>query len=147
MGEGMIELLGIEVIDGSSFGPYKPGPPEVLFNESSANMHNVKAGDNFLAFRVRGIVRDFHAHSLHTLIQPMVILQQNPDRMGLIAIKTNGKNDGAIIKRLREYIHKFSPDEIFEISYLTDDIENFMDMESNHGRIIGAFSALASILP
>ena len=146
MGEGMIELLGIEVIEGSSFGPYKPGPPEVLFNESSAKLHNVGAGDNFLAFRIRGIVRDFHAHSLHTLIQPMVILQQNPDRMGLIAIKTNGKNDEAIIKRLRELYTQISPDEIFEISYLTDDIENFYGQESNHARIIGAFSALASIL-
>jgi len=146
MGEGMIELLGIEVIDGSSFGPYKPGPPEVLFNESSAKIHNVKAGDNFLAFRVKGIVRDFHAHSLHTLIQPMVILQQNPDRMGLIAIKTSGNNDEAIIKRLRELYNQISPDEIFETSYLTDDIENFYGQESNQSRIITAFSALAAIL-
>ena len=146
MGEGMIELLGIEVIEGSSFGPYKPGIPEILFNESSAKMHNVKAGDNFLAFRVRGIVRDFHAHSLHTLIQPMVILQQNPDRMGLIAIKTSGNNDEAIIKKLRELYSQISPDEIFEIGYLTDDIENFYGQESNQARIIGAFSALAAIL-
>jgi putative ABC transport system permease protein len=146
MGEGMIELLGIEVIDGSSFGLYKPGPPEVLFNESSAKMYNVKAGENFLAFKVRGIVRDFHAHSLHTLIQPMVILQQNPDKMGLIAIKTTGTNDEAIIKRLRELYNQISPDEIFETSYLTDDIENFYGQESNQSRIIAAFSALAAIL-
>lgn len=146
MGEGMIELLGIEVIGGSSFGPYKPGPPEVLFNESSAKMYNVKAGENFLAFKVRGIVRDFHAHSLHTLIQPMVILQQNPDKMGLIAIKTSGNNDEAIIKRLRELYTQISPDEIFETSYLTDDIENFYGQESNQSRIIAAFSALAAIL-
>jgi putative ABC transport system permease protein len=146
MGEGMIELLGIEVIEGSSFGPYKPGPPEILFNESSAKMHNVKAGDQFLVFKVRGIVRDFHAHSLHTLIQPMVILQQNPESMALIAIKTDGKNDGAVIKKLRELYAQISPDEIFETGYLTDDIENFYGQESNHARIISAFSALAAIL-
>lgn len=146
MGEGMTELLGIEVIDGSSFGPYKPGVPEILINESSAKEYKVKAGDNILVFKVRGIVRDFNAHSLHTLIQPMVILQQNPEKMGLIAIKTSGKNDNAVIKRLRELYSQISPDEIFEVSYLTDQIGDFYARERNQARIIGAFSLLAMIL-
>ncbi len=146
MGEGMTELLGIEVIDGSSFGPYKPGLPEILINESTAKEYKVKAGDNILAFTVRGIVRDFNAHSLHTLIQPMVILQQNPEKMRLIAIKTSGKNDDAVIKRLKELYTQISPDEIFEVSYLTDQIGDFYSRERNQARIIGAFSLLAMIL-
>ncbi len=146
MGEGMTELLGIEVIDGSSFGPYKPGPPEVLINESSAKLHNVKAGENILVFRVRGIVKDFNAHSLHTLIEPMVILQQNPEKMGLIAIKTNGSNDDAVIKRLRELYSQISPDEVFEVRYLTDQVRDFYARERNQSRIIGAFALLATIL-
>jgi putative ABC transport system permease protein len=146
MGEGMTELLGIKVIDGSSFGPYKPGVTEILINESSAKKYNVKAGDNILVFKVRGVVRDFNAHSLHTLIQPMVILQQNPEKMGLIAIKINGKNDDAVIKRLRELYSQISPDEIFEVSYLTDQIGDFYARERNQARIIGAFSLLAMIL-
>lgn len=146
MGEGMTELLGIEVIDGSSFGPYKEGPPEVLINESAAGEHNVKAGDNLLAFKVRGVVRDFHAHSLHSTIQPMVILPQNPSRMGLIAIKTDGRNDEKIIKRFRELYSQIDPDEIFEVRYLTDQVENFYARERNHFSIIEAFSLLALIL-
>ncbi len=146
MGEGMTDLLGIEVIDGSSFGPYKPGVMEILINESSAKQYNVKAGDNILVFKVRGIVRDFNAHSLHTLIQPMVILQQNPEKMGLIAIKTSGKNDNAIIKRLKELYTQISPNEIFEVSYLTDRIGVFYGRERNQAKIIGAFSLLALIL-
>jgi putative ABC transport system permease protein len=146
MGEGMTELLGIEVIDGSSFGPYKEGPPEVLINESAAKEHNVKAGDNLLAFKVRGVVRDFHAHSLHSPIQPVVILPQNPSRMGLLAIKTDGRNDEKIIKGFRELYSQIAPDEIFEVRYLTDQVENFYVREKNHFRIIEAFSLLALIL-
>jgi len=146
MGEGMTELLGIEVVEGSSFGPYKHGANEVLINESAAKLHNVKAGENILAFRVRGVVRDFHAHSLHTLIQPMVILQQNPERMGLIAIKTDGRNDETIIKRLKELYSEISPEEVFEVGYLTDQIDNFYVREKNHVRIVSAFSLLAMIL-
>lgn len=146
MGEGLPELLGMEIVDGSSFGPFKQGVMEVLINESSAKLHKLKAGDNFLGFNIKGVVRDFHAHSLHTLIQPMVILQQNPERMGLIAIKTDGRNDAAIIERLREIFSRISPDEIFEVRYLTDDMNNFYSRERNEAKIIAAFSILAAIL-
>jgi putative ABC transport system permease protein len=146
MGEGMTELLGIEVIDGSSFGPYKEGPPEVLINESAAKVHNVNAGGNLLAFKVRGVVRDFHAHSLHTTIQPMVILPQNPARMGLLAIRTDGVNDEKIIKQFRDLYSQISPDEIFEVRYLTDQVENFYARERDQSRIIKAFSLLALVL-
>jgi putative ABC transport system permease protein len=146
MGEGMTELLKIEVTDGESFGTFHEGPPEVLFNESTALKYNVNAGDNYLGFKVKGIVKDFHAHSLHTLIQPMVILQQNPAKMSLLAIKTDGINDKTIIKSLRELYMKIAPDEIFEVKYLTDQIEDFYRNDKNQGRIIGAFSILATVL-
>jgi putative ABC transport system permease protein len=146
MGEGMTEMLGIEVIDGDPFGPFNPDRREVLFNESSALKYNIKTGEKFLGFNVKGIVKDFHAHSLHTLIQPMVILQQNPARMSLMAIKTNGTNDEAIIKQLRALYNQISPNEIFEVRYLTDQISDFYSNEKNQGKIIGAFSLLATIL-
>jgi putative ABC transport system permease protein len=147
MGEGMTEMLDIEVIEGSSFGPFKPLPMEVLFNESSARKYNIKTGDNYLGvFQVKGIVRDFNAHSLHTLIQPMVILQQNPAKMGLLAIKTDGTNDETVIKKLRELYNQIAPDEIFEVSYLTDQISDFYRYEKNQAKIIGSFSFLATVL-
>ena len=146
MGEGMTELLGIEVIDGSPFGPYKEGTPEVLINESAAKLHNVKAGDNLLAFRVRGVLRDFHAHSMHSSIQPMVILPQNPARMGLLVIKTDWVNDEKIIKQFRDLYSRISPDEIFEVRYLTEQIDKFYLRERNQSHIIKAFSLLAMVL-
>ncbi|HLP72276.1 MAG TPA: FtsX-like permease family protein, partial [Bacteroidales bacterium] len=121
-------------------------PPEVLINESTAKAQKVKAGENLLVFRVKGIVRDFNAHSLHTAIQPLVILQQNPARMSLIAIKTDGKNDAVIQERLRQLFSQISPDEIFTAGYLTDRINSFYARERNQAKIIGAFAVLAAIL-
>jgi putative ABC transport system permease protein len=146
MGEGMTEMLGIEVIDGETFDKYKTDRIEVLFNESSALKYKVKAGDLYLGFNVKGIVKDFHAHSLHTLIQPMVILQQNPDKMSLLAIKTDGSNDKVVIKQLSDLYKEISPNEIFEVTYLTDQIRSFYGNERNQGKIIGAFSLLATVL-
>ena len=147
MGEGMTELLGMEVIEGSSFGPYQTATVEVLFNESAATDNNLKAGDQYLGmFHVRGIVRDFHAHTLHTPINPMVIIQQNPAYMGLLAIKTDGKNEKTIINKLRELYNQIAPDEIFEVRYLTDYINEFYIPEKNQAKIMGSFSLLASVL-
>jgi putative ABC transport system permease protein len=76
----------------------------------------------------------------------MVILQQNPERMGLIAIKTTGTNDAGIIQKIRELFTQISPDEIFEVRHLTDDVSNFYQRERNQAKITGAFSILATIL-
>jgi putative ABC transport system permease protein len=145
MGKGMTELLGIEIKEGESFGEFSQNSG-VLMNESSALKYNLKAGDNYLGFNIRGIVRDFHAHSLHTLIQPMVILQQNPERMGLLAIKTDRSNDAAIIAKLKELYNQISPDEIFEPGWLTDQVSGFYRRERNQAKIIGVFSLLATLL-
>ena len=146
MGEGMTELLGIKVIDGEPFGPFNPERREVLFNESSALKYNIKAGEIYLGFYVKGIVKDFHAHSLHSLIQPMVILQQSPARMGLLAIKTDGRNDTRVIKRLNTIYKQYAPDQIFEVSYLADRVNDFYSTERDQDKIIGAFAILAAIL-
>jgi putative ABC transport system permease protein len=146
-GEGMVEILGMEIIEGSSFGPYKSSGIEVLFNESSAKKYNIKTGDKYMGyFQVRGIVKDFHSHSLHTPIGPMVILQQNPSKMGLLAIKTDGTNDKEIIKRLRELYTQIAPDEIFEVDYITERMKNLYSTENNQSKIMGAFSILAMVL-
>ncbi len=146
MGNGMTELLGIELKEGQSFGEYQPGTPEILMNESGALKHNVKAGENFLVFKVRGILKDFNAHSLHSLIEPMVILQQNPQKMGLIAIKTDGTNDAVIKDRLRQLYNQIAPDEIFEVTYLSERVSSFYSRERNQAEIMGAFSFLATVL-
>jgi|GEM_PF-637786 putative ABC transport system permease protein len=147
MGQGMTELLGIDVIEGLSFGPYQPPRVDVLFNESSASKYKIKAGDTYLGvFNVKGIVKDFHSHSFHTLIQPMVIVQQNPAKMSLVAIKTNGVNDKEVIKKLREVIYQIDPEEIFTANYLTDSIKAFYEPERNQAKIIGSFTLLSIVL-
>jgi putative ABC transport system permease protein len=146
MGEGLTELLGIEIIDGHPFGPYKEGLYEVLINETAAKKHNVKAGEKLLAFNVIGIVKDFNAHSMHVDISDLVILQQNPQMITQMVIKTDGRNDEVIKARLRQLFNQISPDEIFETGYLTDRIDYFYAREVNQVRIIGAFGTLAAVL-
>jgi putative ABC transport system permease protein len=146
MGEGMTEMLNIEVIEGEHFGSFKPGKWEALINESAAKLFNIKTGDNYQGLNIKGIVRDFHSHSLHTPIEPIIILQQNPSKMGLLAIKTDGKNDKEVINRLNELYNQISPDEIFDVKYLEEQMKGWYLHEKNQAKIIGAFSILATVL-
>ena len=146
MGEGMVELLGMQVIDGESFGSFQQGQVNLIINESAALKYNLKAGEKLNGFNVRGIVKDFSAHSMHSLIQPMVILQQNPEKMRLLVIKTNGRNDASIISHIHQLFRRISPDAFVDVTFLTDQINQFYSREKNQAKLIGAFSLLAVIL-
>jgi putative ABC transport system permease protein len=145
-GEGMTEMLNIDVIEGEHFGSFKPGRWEVLLNESAAKLFNVKPGDNYQGVNIIGIVRDFNSHSLYTPIEPLIIFQQNPSKMGLLAIKTDGTNDKEVIKRLSDLYSQISPDEIFDVKNLEEQMKTWYLHEKNQAKIIGAFSILATVL-
>jgi putative ABC transport system permease protein len=146
MGEGMTEMLNIELIEGEYFGSFKQGEYEVILNESAAKLFNTKPGDKYQGLKVRGIVRDFHSHSLYTPIEPLLIFQQNPTKMGLLAIKTDGTNDKEVMKRLSELYNQISPDDIFYAKYLSEQMKEWYLREKNQAKVIGAFSILATVL-
>jgi putative ABC transport system permease protein len=146
MGKGMVSLLGLQVISGEDFDEFHSERRDVIFNESAASKYKLKAGDTFNGFYIKGIVKDFTAHSMHKLIQPMVIIQQDPEQMSLFAIKTNGIDDPALIKTLYRLLKVISPDKIVKTYYLTDQINQFYEHEQNQAKLFGAFSLLALIL-
>jgi putative ABC transport system permease protein len=76
----------------------------------------------------------------------MVLIQQNPLKMRQIAIKTDGTNDKAIIKKLGELCNQIDPNQIFEVKKLTDLIRDFYADDRNEANLIEAFSILAAIL-
>ncbi|BAX79758.1 ABC transporter permease [Labilibaculum antarcticum] len=146
MGEGMIELLELTIMEGESFGNFRTDQTEMIFNESAAKKYNLKAGEIFNGCYVKGIVKDFNAHSLRRMIQPMVILQQDPKKMSLFAIKTTGKNDKTITESVQKIFKEISPDKMVRVYSLSDQITEFYQTEQQQAKLISAFSLLAIVL-
>lgn len=147
MGKGMIELLGIPFVEGEDFSEFQENRNDMIFNESAALKYNLKAGEMFNgSFLIKGIVKDFNGHSLHRLIQPMVIMQQHPQKMSLFAIKTNGVNDKEITKTIHKLFQRISPDKIVNIYSLKDQIGQFYQREEQQAKLVSAFSLLAIVL-
>ncbi len=146
VGKGLIELLEIELMDGQSFGDYNSGNRSIIFNETAARKNNVKAGDFFAGYRVNAIVKDFHAHSFRERIQPTIIMPQNPQKMQLFVVKTDGLNNASILKSVDAMFKTITPDKIVNSYLLTDQIKQFYTRERNQTKIISAFSMLAIVL-
>lgn len=146
MGKGMTELLNIELIEGDHFGEYNENQRRFIFNESAALEYNLKAGESFNGFHIQGIVKDFTAHTMHKLINPMVIIQQHPDKMGLFAIKTTGETDDKIKASITKLFKEISPDKMVSVFTLQEQINQFYTREQNQTKLISAFSLLAIVL-
>lgn len=146
MGKGMAELLNIELIEGDYFGEYNENQHKFIFNESAALMYNLKVGEIFNGFPIHGIVKDFTAHTMHSPIRPMVIIQQHPYKMSLFAIKTTGETDEEIKASISKLFKEISPDKIVSIYTLQDQINQFYVREQNQAKLISAFSLLAIVL-
>ncbi len=146
MGKGMTELLGIGITEGEHFRDFQNGQVEIIVNESAALKYQLKAGDIFNGFKIRGVVKDFTAHTLHNPIQPMVIIQQHPEKMRLFAVKTTGNNNAAVKAKLTEILKEISPDAIPHVYSLIDEINGYYLTEQNQAKLIGAFSLIAILL-
>jgi putative ABC transport system permease protein len=147
MGKGMLDLLGLELVDGEGFGDFYSGRNEMIFNESAAKKHNLKVGSIFNgAFLVKGIVKDFNAHSFHEKIRPMVILQQDHEKLYLLAIKVTENSLKSVQKELAHFFKKIAPDKVVKIYSLQDQISEFYQREQQQVKLISAFSLLAIAL-
>lgn len=146
MGKGMTELLNIEMIEGDHFGEYNENQHDFIFNESAALEYNLKVGETFNGFFIKGIVKDFTAHSMHNTINPMVIIQQHPDKMSLFAIKTTGETDDEIKASITKLFKEISPDKMASIFTLQEQINQFYVKEQNQAKLVSAFSMLAIVL-
>nr|WP_319401117.1 FtsX-like permease family protein [uncultured Carboxylicivirga sp.] len=146
MGKGMIDLLGIKVVDGESFGDFSTTETNIIYNESAARKYNLKAGELFSGCMVKGIVKDFNAHSMHNLIQPMAIVQQQPDQLRLLVVKTDGTNNALISNNINKILKSAEPDQLVNSYLLTDQINQFYSSEKSQAKLLNAFSLLAIIL-
>ena len=146
MGRGMTTLLEMKYLEGEPFGKFGGEDREIIFNEAAAKKYNLKAGEFFNGFKIQGIVKDFTAHTLRELIRPMAIIQQHPEKLRLLAVKTSGENDQEIISRLTTVLKEIAPDQMVNIYSLNEQIQGFYTREENQGKLISAFSILAVIL-
>jgi putative ABC transport system permease protein len=145
VGTELIDLLQVPILEGSNFSVTTGSSNEILINELAARKHKVKAGDLLGNFRVKGILRNFHLHSLHKPINPVFIVKMNDESCNEMVVRSDG-NDKEVIAGARKIWSEIAPATFFEYKLLNDRISSFYDDEKKQSRTISFFSFLAIFL-
>jgi len=92
--------------------------------------------------QIVGVVKDFHFAPLHQKIEPLVIgLFNGP--IPYVSVKLSSTNLSQTIGQIEKLWAQIEPDRPMEFSFLDDQLDQAYRFESQLGKIVGYFAALA----
>jgi len=167
-GRGMIvdedyaKTLGLEINEGRFFSKeFSTDTLSVVLNEravkelglktaigsrltSPANLFNAPDGSEYV-YNVVGVVKDFHYHSLHEPISPLVIINSKKfgNRSALVALRIKGDNFQKAVSDIGTVWKKFVKEKPFNYYFLDRSLAEQYQAERTTQRIFTIFSGLA----
>ena len=167
-GRGMIvdedynKTLGLELKEGRFFSKdFSTDTLSVVLNEKAAKELGLKTAigsrltstdeffngpDNAIyTYNVIGVVKDFHYHSLHEPISPLVIINSRKfgSRSGLMALRVTGDNFKSSLAGIENAWKKFVKEKPFNYYFLDKTLAAQYKAEQTTQRIFTIFSGLA----
>ncbi len=101
--------------------------------------------ESFRPARVIGVVRDFHARSLHTAIRPFVFRMYKPWHQ-FAFIKIDGTQTQKALARIEEAYKTYSPGIPFEYMFLDEVFRQQYTSERQVGELFNGFSLLSVVI-
>ncbi|WP_375446577.1 ABC transporter permease [uncultured Fibrella sp.] len=92
-----------------------------------------------------GVVKDFHQKSLRQPIEPCVITTY-PAMYRQAGIRFSGTNPGQTMQRIRGVWQQLYPSEVFEYTYLDEQLARFYQTETLVARLINVFTGVAILI-
>lgn len=149
---GLIETLGIQVIDGRSFSAaYRAGDQGLIFNETAIKLMGLKdpVGTKVNMWgedrTIVGVVKDFHISSLHEMIAP-VVFYFDPQKASTFMVKIASGKERETIAKVEHLYRSFNPGYSFEYRFLDELYQTQYIAEQRVSVISKYFAALAIII-
>jgi len=147
-----VPTIGLEIVAGRNFSPEikTDRSTSILINQTAARQFgwddpigkSIRELNNWNTTKtVIGVVRDFHAESLHHKIAPLLI-ESEPSRYRFILIKIRPENLPATLSFLEEKWKEMDPTETFDYWFL-DESESFSWQYQAEQRLSQIFSCFA----
>ena len=146
-----LDVFGIEILSGRNFSNLYTDEADasVILNETAVRQLGWdepigKTFRNLLApnGRVIGVVKDFHFHSLHRNIEPLVIAFK-PDEGRYLSLKIIPDDLKNTIAFIQETIEAYHPDYPFTYFFFDEAFNDMYEEEKKLGTMFGGFSALS----
>ncbi len=145
------ETLGMQIIQGRSFSEeYATDPENYVLNEEALRITGLESpiGKMFSCWedegKIIGIVRNFHASSLHSEIEPVIFtLSQRHGSHSYIFVKIKPDDISGTLAYLEKKAREFAPNNLFEYSFLDDEFNRQYGNDQRRGDIYRYFTILA----
>ncbi len=161
VGEGYIETLGIELLQGRGFSKdFKSDSSAIVLNEAAVkdlgySMNNAVGRNIYfewkgkkLTMNIIGVVKDYHFQSLQQKVKPMGLtispFFSSPNNFVIINLKSN--NYAALIESFEKTWSKINPGSPFSYSFLDQDFQKNYEKEDRTLALIGYFTLIAIII-
>ncbi|MEM8486604.1 MAG: ABC transporter permease [Bacteroidota bacterium] len=152
---GFEELFGIALIAGRTFSPAFPTDLESasIINETTARAlgwsPDEALGKTFRHDRrartVIGVVQDFHMHSMHHQIKPLLFFLDDGGRFEYISVKLQPGNVDESLAAVQEIVRTASSYPV-EYSFLDDTFDSLYAQEKRLGATFNFFTMLAFLI-
>jgi len=93
-------------------------------------------------YTVIGVIRDYNFRSLHSGIEPLVLLLQ-PGNVFNLMVRLKPGNPEPVLTHLAGIWREFAPDYPFQYTFLDDQLDQMYRSEQRIGGIVTVFAALA----
>lgn len=154
--EGFFPLLDIDLIAGRNFSGERSSDrtETVIINETAARQLGWEhplgqtiefLGDESHIRTVIGVVKDFHLHSLHGNIEP-VIIYMSPGFYRHIALKVKMENFSETLNHFERVWKRYLPEREFEFVFLEDRMMSAYRALIRLERTFNAFAILAVLV-
>ncbi len=149
---GYIDVFGIELLAGRDFSLDFTGEDEnYIINESAAKelgwSPSEAVGNQIRAHEpktVIGVVKDFHSHSMHMEIQPLLLMMSG-GYFTYIAIKIKGEDMPETIASVEKVFKQYSPYP-FDYKFLDQEFDQLYKADLKVGEMFAVFTTLAIVI-
>jgi len=151
-GEGMLDLMGIELTAGRDFSSeFATDSTAVIFNEAAIKAMGMEdpIGKTIRHYtgnkRIIGIVKDFNFASLHKQVEP-TIFRFEPKETHFIMAKLENGNESETLDRISKSYQDFNPGFPFNPIFLDQDYQALYASEERVNDLSKYFAGLAIII-
>ncbi len=127
-GVGLTEILELELVDGRSFSTDFDDSNSVIFNETAIAAMGLEnpIGKTISHYKgdkkIVGVVKDFNLISLHSKVEPMILLYL-PEEAFYIMVKIARGNEVETIGKIGEVYESFNPGYVFKPKFVDQDYQ------------------------
>ncbi|MBC7923675.1 MAG: ABC transporter permease, partial [Ferruginibacter sp.] len=147
-----IPTLGMQLVAGRNFSELATDSTGIIINETAARTfgwaknaldHTLTNADNQgkkTAYRVIGVVKDFHFRSLHERIAPLVMVLGG--NSGALIVKVKAKDTADLLNATKNQWTQFTAEEPFTYAFLDERFEATYRSEQKAGQVVALFAGL-----